>query len=190
MLDLPELDETTRPYMLREFRSEQSHTTLLPYRPRGYIGTEEFFLQTMEEALSNGNEVTLMEDLTDPRLWDELSIRPGKRRMVEYRDPYDVQAKRFALTDFNTWYVRGLAARWIDEAVEMCEIFRAEAAYQPRNECGRLEGVQLSVAEVYAGHRIRYHAEIVDRRALSVPLGPNCHHSVRRISILSHSAPA
>lgn len=182
MLALAELDETTRQHMLREFRAEQSNTDIGPYRPRAYIGRDDFFVRAMERALSEGDEISLMEDLTDPSLWDEYSVRPGKRRLVEYTDRYDVQAKRFAITDFNTWYVRGLAARLIEERVDRCEIYRADAAYQPRNECRRLEGLQLSVSQVYEGHRIRYHAVRVDRRALSIPVGPNCHHSIRRIN--------
>lgn len=182
MFNFTELDDTTRSYMLEEFRNEQSNPDFPPYRPSGYVGSEEQFVAVMERALSEGDEGSLAYELSDPALWQEYSMRVVRGRPREYTDPYDVQAKRFAITDFNTWYVRGFSRRLLDEGVEQCEIYRADRAYQPRTVCRRLEGLRLPVAEIYAGHRVRYHAERLDRTALSVPLGPNCHHSVRRIS--------
>lgn len=140
------------------------------------------FVALMKRALQEGDEHTLMLDLMVPEWWDEYSVRPGKRRLVQYRDPYDVQAKRFAITDFNTWYVRGVSRRLLDEGQATCQLFRAGAAYEPRPGCRRLEGAALATADVYAGHRIRYHHPRPDRTALSAPFGPNCHHSIRRLS--------
>lgn len=168
--------------MLVEFRAEQASEDFPPFRPKGYVGGDDAFIAIMERNIIEGDEISLAADLTDPRLWDEVSLRRGKKRMIEYHDPFDVQAHRFAITDFNTWYVRGLTRRLLDEGIRTCEVFRAEAAYQPRLECRRLEGIELQTQTVYEGHRVKYHHPNADRRGLAVPFGPNCHHSIRRVT--------
>lgn len=182
MFDFMELDETTRSYMLQEFRKEQADTSFPAYRPRGYIGPEVVFVSTMERAITEGDENLLALELQDPYLWQEYSIRVVQGRPREYRDPYEVQARRFAITEYNTWYARGLSRRLLDDGIEECEIYRAERAYQPRAACRRLEGVILKTHDVYEGHRKAYHHRAPDSRALSIPIGPNCHHSIRRVT--------
>lgn len=181
MFDFLELDDETRSYMLEEFRKEQSAPSFPPYRPSGFVGTDEKFVTIMERALTEGDEDSLAYELSDPVLWEEYGIRIVKGRPREYRDPYDVQAKRFGITDFNTWYVRGLSAKLIQEGVEECEIYRADRAYVPRASCRGLEGAVLRTVDVYEGHRKTYHHPALDRRALSIPAGPNCHHSIQRL---------
>jgi hypothetical protein len=97
--------------------------------------------------------------------------------------PASQRAKAFALTDFNTWYVRGICRALMEAGIPECEVYRAEEAYEPRGECLQLEGEVLDVEEVYLGHRARYHPEEAKNpAALSIPVGPNCHHSIRRRS--------
>ena len=182
MFDFTELDATTRTFMLRQFRQEQGDTLIGPYRPRGYVGTDDLFIEIMETAIEEGDEDSLTLHLQDPLLWEEEGIRIVRGRAQRYRDPFDVQARRFAITEYNTWYVRGLTARLLDEGVEECEVYRADHAYHPRTTCRQLEGLRLRTQDVYEGHRRGYHHASPDRHALSIPLGPNCHHSIRRAS--------
>jgi hypothetical protein len=120
--------------------------------------------------------------LSPSKYWVERGVRNTKRGPVSYFLSGENRAKVFALTDFNTWYVRAICVLLMEEGIEECEIYRAEKAYEPRGECLGLEGRRLSVREVYAGHRARYYPEETKNPlALSVPIGPNCHHSIRRI---------
>jgi hypothetical protein len=179
MFDFPELDYITREHMLREFRAEQM-SELGPYRPKGYVGDDHLFVGIMERALTEGDEESLIEELTLPHLWDEYVVRETRRGPVPAIDRYDVQARRFGITEYNTWYVRGLTKRLLEEGVRTCEVFRADRAYRPRQECRRLEGMEVATLAIYEGHRLRYHHVHEDPRGLSIPIAPNCHHSIRR----------
>lgn len=164
-----ELDEVTRRWMLAEFRLEQCRRDLPPYRPkRASPAGMRVFADGMESALAGGDETDLAAALTDPELWripDPCSQDDAARIARHYAD-------RFAFAEFNTWYVRGLSRRLLEEGVPFCEVYRAAPSYRPRGECRPLEGRRLAVAEVYAAHRARYHPA-ADPDAFSVPFGPN-----------------
>lgn len=136
----------------------------------------------LRRAIIKGNEVTFGEELTRQDYWMQqqtYNTRNGpRRRRVNYTDA----ARRLAVTEFNTWYVRGLARRLIDEGITECEVYRAEIAREPRGECQVHEGAHYSVQEIYDGHRARYWPQPGNPEALSIPVGPNCHHTIRRAS--------
>lgn len=176
-----ELTPRVRVMMLAEFYDEQSRPK--PYRPKilTVVG-DSLFCTIMEEHLSKGDDVGLHIALSPPRYWVERGTRNTKNGPVSYFLSADVRAKTFAITDFNTWYVRGLCKVLLEEGVTDCELYRAEDAYMPRGECSFLEGRTLSVLQFYQGHRARYHPDDTKNPStLSVPFGPNCHHSIRRI---------
>lgn len=177
-----ELNPQTRNYMLEEFRAEQQ--TSNPYRPKVFTPDgEAAFVGIMEEHLVGGTELTLTIALSQPKYWVERGIRNTRNGPVPYYLPAAQRARVFALTDFNTWYVRGLCRVLIEAGIADCEVYRAEPAYEPRGECLHLERRVLDVRDVYRGHRARYHPEgTKDPNSLSIPVGPNCHHSIRRRS--------
>jgi len=176
-----ELSPKVRAMMLEEFRNEQARPN--PYRPKVLTEIGELlFCKIMEEYLAKGDEVGLAIALSPTRYWIERGVRNTKNGPVPYVLPAATRAKTFALTDFNTWYVRGLCRVLLEEGIAVCEVYRAEHAYEPRGECRSLEGVVLAVEEVYKGHRARYHPEDTrNQTALTIPVGPNCHHSIRRV---------
>ena len=135
----------------------------------------------MEEAIRSGNEVSLGRVLANPSFWKgrEAYERAGRSRTRAINPVKDAMA--LAITEFNTWYVRGFARRLIEEGEELCEVYRADYAWEPRAECLDHEGVRYSVRDVYNGHRARYWPEPGNPAALSIPVGTNCHHSIRRI---------
>ena len=85
-----------------------------------------------------------------------------------------------AQTEFNTWYTTGLAKRLMEEEIQDCEIYRAEPAKIPRCECTKLEGKSVKVSDIYGGHRAKYHPKL-NPSAFSIPSGPFCHHTIKRI---------
>ena len=178
-MNYEELDATTRKWMLDEFKKELGGA---PFRPKvlSDLGWGQF-PQIMEEAIKSGDDVTLAQALDRPAFFQDRTRRT-KTGTARVRTNPAAASKMLALTEFNTWYVRGLCRRLIEESVKTCEVYRAEPALVPRCECTAWEHGTFPVVDVYNGHRARYHGAGQDRRAFSVPSGPNCHHSIRRAS--------
>lgn len=151
-----------------------------PYRPR-LLSDEGWrqFQTLMRDAIKSGDEATLARALNHPAYFQD-GTRVTKAGRIPVRTNPASASKMLGLSEFNTWYVRGLCRRLIEEGVDACEVYRADPAVTPRCECTGWEGQTFSVEDVYNGHRARYHGAGADRRAFSVPSGPNCHHSIRR----------
>ncbi|MDE2892169.1 MAG: hypothetical protein OXN86_06695 [Chloroflexota bacterium] len=166
MFDFEELTDEVRSAMLQEFEAEENGGE--PYRST--LLTEEgieAFPVAMRKAIASGNEEALKDELSQPEYWERFN--------------FESDARRLAVTEFNTWYVRGLSRRLLDEGLETCEIYRAADAQGPSSgECPLYEGALLSLQEVYDGHRARYWPWPGDPDALSVPAHPNCLYTIRR----------
>lgn len=172
-MQFDELDDVTRRYMLSEFEAEQAGGN--PYIPRNLSPAgRAAFPDLMREAIRSGTEQTLSAALSNPTYWEPHDAS-GKRVNVPFA------AQRAALTEFNTWYVRGLARRLLDEGVEYCQVYRAMPPKHEPGECSQHEGQTCPVQMVYDGHRRRYWPEPGDPTAFSIPAGPSCHHTIRRV---------
>ncbi len=171
-----ELDQTTRRWMLEEHRAEEES---LPYRSPNLseVGKERF-RTIMETALAHGNEDTLTQALSGEDMWTEYEPSPlgGIRRTEPAR-----AARTLARMEFNTWYVRGFCRRLMEEGETLVQIYRAEAADAPGDVCDAYMNMFLEIRFLYNGHRIKYWPSR-NEKAFSVPCGPQCRHSVRRIS--------
>jgi len=166
--------------MLEEFRREWSTNSYKSTRLSNR-GLEEF-PKLMEEAINSGNEVTLAHALSNRAFWkpSEEFERSGRthRRTITPANA----AESLAITEFNTWYVRGLSRRLLDEGEESCEVYRAAPAWVPRDECLQHDGARYAVRDIHDGHRARYWPPPGNPHALSIPIGTNCHHTIRRTS--------
>ncbi len=182
MMNFEELDDTTRKFMLDEFHTEEAGQD--PYRSK-LLTSEglENYPQLMEKAITEteGNEVTLGRDLNRSGFWE--TTMKSQRKGKSYTKSVNVgdASTRIALTEFSTWYTRGFAKRLMEEGEKECEVYRADTAVEPRCSCSNWEGKKFSVKDAYEGHRKRYHHNKIDRAAFSIPSGPNCHHSIRRV---------
>lgn len=174
-----ELDETTRGYMVKEFESEQQSGN--PYQSKALSPAgQSAFCELLRAAIEKGNETTLSRSLANPAFWNatESYIRNG---LVRERNLNPQQAAdRLALTEFNTWYVRGLCARLIDEGVEECQAYRAATPKWEPAECTAHEERVFSVKAIFGAHRARYWPEPGNPNTTSIPFGPGCHHTIRR----------
>ena len=176
-----ELDSETRRWMLVEFEIERDNK---PYFPPRLNGTgRKKFAEMMKKAIQDGNIQSLEDDISTNCLKStEEYTRNGKT--CERKVPHNA-AHILAHTEFTTWYTRGLARRLIEEDVEVCEIYRAEVVADPRCNCLWFEGKIVSVKAVYDGHR-PYHYDMhktyhYDGPPISIPNGPLCHHTIRRV---------
>lgn len=178
-MNFEELDETTRKYMLQEFQAEEKSGN--PYRSDTMTAEGlSNVVQIVEKALTEGNEITLARDLARPSYWKPTTTSHRGNTVYQRKINPETAASVFALGEFNTWYVRGLAKKLMEEGQTLCEIYRAESAAQPRCECSVYEGKPIELSKIYAGHRVKYHP-VKNNSAFSIPSGPNCHHAIRRI---------
>lgn len=172
-MDFEELDAGTREHMLAAFEEEEAAN---PYRSQilSQSGLEAF-PDLMREAITSGNEVTLAAALNRDEFWLD---RDAGEKSVNVRQ----SSERLALTEFNTWYVAGLARKLKAEGETDCQVYRAADPKWEHSTCSTHEGQTYPIEEILAGHRIAYWPPPGESGKLSIPAGPGCHHTIRRIS--------
>jgi len=174
-----ELDGTTREWMFRCFEAEESGGN--PYRsevlsPLGLARWPDLTRQAITDL--DGNEVTLAASLNRPDYWRAADARGGRVNPAQ-------ASERLAITEFNTWYVAGLAARLQEEGATDCRVYRAGIPRWQAAGCSVHEGQTYAVAEIIAGHRVGYWPSPGVPGRLSIPAGPGCHHTIERVAALS-----
>lgn len=179
MLALDDLDEVTREHMLREFVAEQAAPD--PYVPfRLTPDGADIWPTLMEEAIQTGSDESLHLALRNaPGLFasHEPWVRNGVTRMRAVNQ--NQASEMLATSEFNTWYVRGLSARLLEENVPYVEVYRAAVPKWEVAGCASHEGRMVATQDVYDGHRAAYWP-VENPTAFSVPFQPGCHHSIRR----------
>jgi hypothetical protein len=175
MMNFEELDGKTREYMLVQFETEEASGN--PYRgERLTAAGRAVFPDLMRQAIKNGNEQSLRNSLMNPGYWNptETYERSG---IVRTRNINMQQAvEQLGLSEFNTWYVRGLAKRLMDEGVRSCQAYRGEMPKWEPGDCAAHEGQIFSVEDIYKAHRVRYWPPPGNPGVLSIPFTPGCHH--------------
>jgi len=174
-----ELDEKTRAFMLTEFEAEEASG--YPYRGKVLSAAgRAAFAALMRAAITKGDEGTLAASLSQVAFWNltEEYVRNGviRERAVNIAQA----AERLALTEFNTWYVRGFAKRLLTEGEQHCQAYRGAAPKWEPADCSAHEGQVFPTKEIYDGHRAKYWPEPGNPNATSIPFGPGCHHTIRR----------
>ncbi len=161
--------------MLQEFIKEE---TSRPYRDSSLspVG-REIFPKEMEKAIRGGDDSTLALALSDPRFWSEYS--PSASGGVVKTVPPQA-AEKLARMEFNTWYVRGLSRRLIQEGEEFCQVYRAADNGDRGTDCSLVENKVIKVRAVYDGHRSKLRTG--NQQAFSIPAGEGCYHTIRRLS--------
>ena len=167
--------------MLAEFEAEEASGK--PYRSKALSDAgRAAFSKLMREAIIRGNEQTFITSLLDPNYWKstETYARGGgiRTRTINVKQA----AERLGITEFNIWYAHGFAKRLMDEGVTHCQVYRAANPKWEPSECSKHEGRVYLVKEIYDGHRARYWPEPGRSDILSIPFGPGCHHTIRRVA--------
>ncbi len=181
MMQFEELDEKTRGHMLAEFEAEEASGN--PYRgERLSAQGRNIFSDLMREAIRSGSEQSLLAALSNPAFWNPSEEYERNGVVRTRRINIQQAAEQLSLSEFNSWYVRGLAKRLIDEGVRSCQAYRASMPKWEPGECGAHEGQVYAVEEIYRGHRARYWPKPGDPSAISIPFTPGCHHTIRRVT--------
>jgi hypothetical protein len=175
-----DLDSATRIEMMNEYDAEVNGGSPYTSKALSALGRSTF-PELLRNAIRSGNEESLALSLLRPELWNptETYLRAGIAR--ERKVNISQAAQRLALTEFNTWYVRGFAGRLMKEGVTHCQAYRAaEPKWEP-SDCSAHEGQVFLVEDIYRAHRARYWP-VENANAVSIPFGPGCHHTIRRRS--------
>lgn len=176
-LNFTELDATTRAIMRREFDTEQSDAGRYLPTSLNAVGLAAW-PGLMRAAVDSGDDATLRDSLLQNPSFFYTSIATKKGpRLVNF----DQAATRLATSEFNTLYVRGLAARLLGEEIEFVQVYRAAPATFTVASCARHEGAIARAEDVYEGHRADYHPAGGRQAVISIPFQPGCHHSIQRV---------
>lgn len=181
MMNFEELDPTTRSYMLDEFNIEQSkapHFEPTELNPTGLSA----FPDLMRQSIQHGDITSLTASLSDTSYWKSTRTYYRQGKPITQRIDPITSAQRLAHSEFTTWYTRGMARKLRDEGIAQCQVYRADSAAQPKCECTSLEGIAIAVDKIYDGHRAKYFPT-PNPGAFSIPSGPFCHHTIRRLTI-------
>ncbi|HUX01107.1 MAG TPA: hypothetical protein VMY35_09035 [Phycisphaerae bacterium] len=178
-MNFEEMDDITRGYMLQEFEPELRSSN--PYVSKALSAKgRDAFPDLMRKAIQSGNEESLTADLAKPDYWHPTETYERDGVVRERRRNIRQASERLALTEFNTWYVRGFAKRLMEEGVTRCQAYRAAQPKWEPAECSVHEGQIFQVEQIYNGHRARYWPTD-NPNAVSIPFGPGCHHTIRRV---------
>ncbi len=180
-MNFEELDTSTREHMLTAFDAEEAAT---PYRSPVLSAVGLVAYPTaMRQAITDpaGNEVTLAAALDRADLWNptEGYVRDGVARDRKVNPRF--AAERLAVTEFNTWYVAGLARKLLAEGGTQCQVYRAAEPKWEHASCSLHEDQTYQLEEILAGHRAEYWPPPGVTGRLSIPAGPGCHHTIRRL---------
>jgi hypothetical protein len=161
--------------MLRCFEAEEASGN--PYRSEVLteLGLMEW-LGIMRQVITDpdGSEVALAAALNRQGYWRAADVRG---RCVNVAQALE----RLAVTEFNTWYVAGLAARLQEEGETCCRVCRAAIPEREPAGCSAHEGQAYALEEMVAGHRVGYWPPPGVPGKLSILAGPGCHHTIERV---------
>lgn len=166
-LQLRDLDEVTRGYMLEELeRDIESNNLYISDRlsERGKID----YPNLLRQAIENGNDATLATQL---RLHGRLRTREprtirGKTSMVKV--PANAP-EVLAEGEFNRFYVRGLCRRVLAAGEGILIAYRARQSMNPRPESLAIEGRRFAAEQLLQDLR----DSVGVGTALGLPPGPN-----------------
>ena len=169
------LDARTRQLMLDEVEYDIAHNQLhiSPF----LSGQGQWdYADLLRKAIQKGDDETLVRDLKARRRI--VRALPRRKPQGGYVIAATVEnaAELLAESEFNRYYIRGLARRALEEGVSELVVYRAKPARHPRPESEARVEMTLSPKALLEDLRAHPGDELP---ALGVPSGPNSGLSVR-----------
>jgi DNA repair photolyase len=171
------LDDRTRQLMLDEMEYDIANNQLHISPFLSGQGQRDY-ANLLRQAIQSGNDQTLAESL---RLHRRI-LKTLPRRQPKPKGGYSIAAtpenaaEVLAESEFNRYYIRGLARRAIEDSIPELVIYRAKPARNPRPESEARVETSLSPQELLEDLRAHPGDE---PPTLGVPSGPNSGLSVR-----------
>lgn len=139
------LDPTTRRFALAELEQDSTVGGFhLSERVRPTAAAE--YRRLLREAIAYYDDAWLEERAAD--LLVDFEVRRTPSGGTTTAKLPDMAARMLAEGDFNRYYMRGVAARALDEHREVVEVYRARLSVEPRPESAELEGHRLPAGDV------------------------------------------
>ncbi|MEO6521689.1 MAG: hypothetical protein ABIN91_08425 [Mucilaginibacter sp.] len=180
-MNYEELNPSTREYMLNEYIFEIESGNPYLSKALSPLGLE-VFPDLLKVAIIGGTPDTLYESILDPAYWMATESYTTQGVQKERKRNIPQTAQRLALTEFSTFYVKGLAKKLLDEGITHCEVYRGAIPKWEPGDCAEHEGLIVEIESIYHNHRKRYWPEPGNKDLLAIPFGPGCHHLIRRIN--------
>jgi len=169
------LDNRTRQLMLEELEYDIAHSQLHISPFLSGQGQQDY-AYLLREAIQSGNDESLAENLrAHRRIGRTLPRRQPKGGYSIAATPENA-ADVLAQSEFNRYYIRGLARRAIEDGIAELVIYRAKPAKNPRPESEALVETSISPQDLLDDLRAHPGDE---PPTLGVPSGPNSGLSVR-----------
>lgn len=168
------LDERTRQLMLEEVEYDVARNQLHISPFLSGQGQHDY-ANLLREAIQHGNDETLAESLRSHRRLERALPRRQPKGGYGIAAAPSNAADILAESEFNRFYIRGLARRAIEEGIPEVVIYRAKPVQSPRPESEALIESTLSPEALLED--LRSHPD--EPPALGVPSGPNSGLSVR-----------
>jgi hypothetical protein len=175
-LYLENLDDRTRGLMLDEMEHDISNNQLHISPFLSGQGQRDY-ASLLRDAIQNGTDETLAQNLREHR----RIVRTQPRRQPK-AGGYSIAAtpenaaEVLAESEFNRYYIRGLARRAIEDGITDLIVYRAKPVQNPRPESEARVETSLSPQELLEDLRSHPGDE---PPTLGVPSGPNSGLSVR-----------
>ena len=174
MLQLANLDDRTRRYMILEFEYDSSHNQVYispRLSPRGRADWPGL----LRESFLSGNHAALASQLRLAGRLETREARQTKRGRVIGVNVPETAAETLAEGEFNRFYIRALCRRAVDYQISSLVIYRAKSVASPRPASELRIGKSIDPQKLLSDLR----ANIGVDPALGVPAGPNSGLSVR-----------
>ena len=164
------LDERTRQLMLDEMEYDIAHNQLHISPFLSGQGQHDY-ANLLREAIQSGTDESLAENLrAHRRILRTLPRRQPKSGGYSIAATPENAAEVLAESEFNRYYIRGLARRAMEDGISELVIYRAKPARNPRPESEARVETSLSPQEILED--LRSHPGDEPPR-LGVPSGPN-----------------
>lgn len=173
-LQLENLDERTRAFMLRELERDITGDTLY-VSPRLSERGKDDYAALLRDAIEAGDDVLLADSLrSGGRIRATEERRKPKGGFTTAKVPVTAP-ETLAEGEFNRFYARGLCLRALDDKIADVIVYRAKAVRDPRPESEAMIGKRMSASALLDDLRTHVGMDT----ALGLPPGPNSGLSAR-----------
>jgi hypothetical protein len=173
-LYLENLDAETRRWMLAELEDDiqQNRLHISPYLSGQGVRD---YPNLLRDALERGTDETLAETLRAQRRIERSTQKRKPKGGFTIASVPANAAQVLAESEFNRYYIRGVARRAVEAGIPEVVVYRAKPVAEPRAESEAL--VETTVAPQALLDDLRAHTG--DRPVLGIPSGPGSGLSVR-----------
>lgn len=173
-LNLVNLDERTRGFMLKEIESDASSGKLY-ISPRLNSRGQQEYPRLLKEAAKSHNDSWLAEQIRRNGLMKTEEERRKPKGGYTIAQIPVTAPDTLAEGEINRFYIRGLCLRAIQDGIPELVVYRAKQVSSPRRESETKIGARISPESLLQD--VRTHPGV--DTALGLPPGPNSGLSVR-----------